>query len=60
MHSIDARLNKLESVLAPGKPLPVIVWGDEDPARAIAAARTNNAWPDDDRHPVHLILVSYV
>jgi hypothetical protein len=59
MHSIDTRLSKLERVDAPQGPLPVIVWGEADPARAIAAAKANNAWPDDGRHPVRLMRVSW-
>jgi hypothetical protein len=57
MTDYERRLERLEAAIAPMLPRDVLVFGDEDPAEAIAAYRAANNWSDDDMHPVHVMRI---
>jgi hypothetical protein len=54
------RLDKLEATIEPERePKCCIIWGDGDADDAIARFRAANDWPDDGRHPIAVLRVSW-
>lgn len=60
MSRYDARLSAIENALSPDHaPQILVVFGDDDESRAVAALRVARNWPDDNSHPVKVIRVRW-